>query len=71
MAGIEISGGIPEPTICGPVSQFQDLTLSSNAISMGAYGAIAGFLAFLCFWFAYTWVAPRVHEHGRRRGWWS
>ena len=72
-AGIEISRGMPsvEPTMCAPVSFFQKLTLSENCITMGGYGAIAGFLAFLCFWFGITYAGPWLYQEGIRRRWWS
>lgn len=72
MAGIEIGYlGIPEPTVCGPVSQFRDLTLSSNAIRMGEYGTLAGLVIAAGIYLAYTYVGPRVYEYGSERGWWS
>lgn len=72
MAGIEIGfGGIPEPTICGPVSDFKELTLSSNAIRMGEYGVVVGLAAALLFYIGWVYVAPRVYQYGSGRGWWS
>jgi hypothetical protein len=72
MAGIEIGfGGIPEPTICGPVSDFKELTLSSNAIRMGEYGVLVGLAAALLFYIAWTYAAPRLYRYGSDRGWWS
>lgn len=62
---------VPEPTICGPVSHFKDLTLSSNCIRMGEYGAIAGFLSFALLLLGYFWAGPRVYVYGKVRGWWS
>lgn len=71
--GIEISYGmpVPEETICGPVSDFKDLTLSSNCIAMGGYGAIAGFLTTALMVIGYVWAGPYVVAYGRTRGWWS
>jgi len=71
MDGIEIGYGVPEPTICGPVSHFKQLTLSSNAILMGEYGAIAGFLAAVLMGVGYLYAGPRVYVYGKVRGWWS
>lgn len=72
MAGIEIGfGGIPEPTICGPVSQFEDLTLSSNAIAMGNYGFIAGCIVCLIAFVSYRYVGPALYNYGFSRGWWG
>lgn len=74
MAGIEQFGmNVPqvEPTICGPVSDFKELTLSSNAIALGNYGFIAGVIATCLAGFAYFYVAPRAVAYGRAKGWWS
>ena len=72
MAGIEIGySAIPEPTICGPVSEFEKLTLSSNCITMGGYGTVAGFLAAAFVYVGYFYAAPRVYAYGVTRGWWS
>ena len=65
------SSPVPGPTICGPVSDFEKLTLSENCIRMGEYGAIAGFGAAILFWIGFYYVAPRVVIYGRLRGWWS
>jgi hypothetical protein len=70
-SGIDIGYAVPEPTVCGPVSHFKDLTLSSNCIAMGGYGAIAGFLATLMMVIGYFWAGPRLVAYGRVRGWWS
>lgn len=64
-------GGIPEPTICGPVSDFKELTLSSNAIRMGEYGVLVGLAASLFFYVAWVHIAPRVYQYVSGRGWWS
>lgn len=72
MADIEIGfRGIPEPTICGPVSDFKELTLSSNAIRMGEYGVMVGLAAAALFYIGWFYVAPRVYQYGTGRGWWS
>lgn len=65
------SSPVPGPTICGPVSDFEKLTLSENCIRMGEYGAIAGFVAAMLFWIGFYYVGPRVVIYGRLRGWWS
>jgi hypothetical protein len=73
MADIEISRAVPLPveTICGPVSDFKDLTLSSNAVLMGHYGTIAGIIISVTTYAAYYYVAPRLIVYGKIRGWWS
>lgn len=72
MASIDVGfGGIPEPTVCGPVSQFKQLTLSSNAIRMGEYGVLVGIAAAALFYFAWVYVGPRLWVYGIGRGWWS
>jgi len=60
-----------EPTICGPVSDFKELTLSSNAITLGWYGFIAGAIATALFFVAYFYAGPRVYAYGQVNGWWS
>jgi hypothetical protein len=71
MQGIEIVMPQTEPTICGPVSEFKQLTLSSNAITMGWYGFGAGVLAAIIFTIAWVYIAPWVVTQGKLRGWWS
>ena len=70
MANIEIIVPQTEPTICGPVSEFKELTLASNAITLGWYGFAAGIIASLLFAVAWFFVAPRVFHHGQINGWW-
>ena len=60
-----------EPTICGPVSDFKELTLSSNAIALGWYGYAAGIITVLLFAVARFYVAPRIVAWGKIKGWWS
>lgn len=62
---------VPTETICGPVSDFNQLTLASNCVQMGAYGAIAGFVATALMVIGYVWAGPRLVAYGRVRGWWS
>jgi hypothetical protein len=72
MEGIEISGPVlPVETICGPVSDFKELTLASNAITMGHYGFIAGVVASALFFIGRYYVGPRVVVYGQARGWWE
>lgn len=71
MEGIEIHAPAVGPTICGPVSDFEKLTLSENCIRMGEYGAIAGFIAAMAAWIGFYYVGPRIVIYGRLRGWWS
>jgi hypothetical protein len=71
MAGIEIIQTPQlEPTICGPVSDFKELTLASNAITLGWYGYAAGIITVLLFALARFYVAPRLVAYGRVNGWW-
>jgi hypothetical protein len=71
MAAIEITQ-IPqlEPTICGPVSDFKELTLASNAIMLGWWGYAAGIITVLFVVLAKFIVAPRLVAWGRVNGWW-
>ena len=74
MADINIGylgGGLAEPTVCGPVSDFKELTLSSNAIRMGEYGVCVGLAAACLVYIAYYYAAPAVYKYGQIRGWWS
>jgi hypothetical protein len=59
-----------EPTICGPVSDFQGLTTTANAYTLGWYGFIAGALAAAGIYVAVVHVAPFVYWLGREKGWW-
>ncbi|RPJ04312.1 MAG: hypothetical protein EHM36_10945 [Deltaproteobacteria bacterium] len=73
MAAIDIEFVKPVvgPTICGPVSDFEHLTLSSNAISLGWMGFAAGIIASALFYVGVVYVAPFIYWLGRSRGWWS
>lgn len=71
MANIEITMPQTEPTICGSVSEFEELTLSSNAITLGWYGFAAGILSCVLFAVARFYIAPRVICYGKVMGWWS
>jgi hypothetical protein len=68
----QISPFVPvvEPTICGPVSDFRDLTTNSNAITLGWYGFAAGIIAAVVFYVAVAYVAPVVYRYGQGKGWW-
>jgi len=64
---------VPEvvPTICGPVSDFKELTTSANAITLGWYGFAAGIITCCVFYAAVVYAAPVVYQAGREAGWWS
>ena len=69
MAAIEIVYAVP--TICGPVTDFQKLTLSSNAITLGYYGFFAGLIAAGLVYFGFFYAGPKVYYYGLDKGWWS
>lgn len=74
MPGTEIS--IPrevlaEPTVCGPVSDFKELTLASNAITLGWMGFAAGITFSVLFFLGIYYAGPYVYIQGKTRGWWS
>jgi len=60
-----------EQTICGPVSDFRQLTTVSNAYQLGWMGFAAGIITAILFYVAVTRVAPRVYWHGVNSGWWA
>jgi hypothetical protein len=60
-----------EPTLCGTVSDFKELTTSANAITLGWYGFAAGIITAGLFYVAVVYVAPVVYGYGCDKGWWS
>lgn len=71
MGVIEIGGSpLLQPTICGPVSDFKELTLASNATTLGNMGFVAGVFMSVMFLIGWYWIGPRIFEYGLQRGWW-
>jgi hypothetical protein len=60
-----------EPTVCGLVSDFRQLTTVSNAYQLGWMGFAAGIITAILFYVAVTRVAPGVYWYGVNSGWWS
>lgn len=60
---IDLTGPAPalEPTVCAPVSFVKDLTYSSNAITLGELGFLAGILVPVLFYIGYVYAAPWVY----------
>lgn len=60
-----------EPTVCGPVSDFRQLTTVSNANLLGWMGFAAGIITAILFYVGAVYVAPWLVNYGTDRGWWS
>ena len=48
-AGFELETPQIEPTVCGPVSDFRELTTNANAYQLGWFGFVAGFITCALF----------------------
>lgn len=70
MGDIDIFVPSTVPTICGPVSDFQKLTLTENAYTLGWLGYGAGVLTSVLFLVGVFVVGPRLYTHGKVKGWW-
>jgi hypothetical protein len=65
MAGIDIvQGPFAVPTVCGPITDFQQLTTNSNAYTLGWIGFIMGAGAVVLFWIAVRYVGPWLQSKG-------
>jgi hypothetical protein len=59
------------PTVCGPVSDFKQLTTVTNANTLGWIGFICGVLVPIAFFVAFRYIVPIIYIFGENRGWWK
>jgi hypothetical protein len=58
------------PTVCGPVSDFRQLTTVENANTLGWIGFICGILVPIAVYVAAVHIAPKIYAFGYKRGFW-